>query len=106
MFADLRIETALATAGGLGLRIAAVHAVHVCRWPADIGYRTAKLRVTAQAIQLILHRFLGARLDRLALVVGNSAEGATATATTVAGDGELDLPISRNRFEVRWMRQL
>ena len=78
-----------ATAPPARLALAAGHAVHVGRRPAQIADRSGKLRMLGQTPGLIQNRILRTGDDLLSLVETDRAEMAAAKAAAMGGDAEL-----------------
>ena len=78
------------------LLYAALHLVHVGRWPAQVRYVALKLGVMGDLLDLLKDRFLAARRDELALMRRYGAERASAKAAAMGVYRELDHVVRRN----------
>ena len=84
--ADARVQTRGAPAAGAERAVAAAHAVHVGRGGADVGEVTPEIGHRRDAAHLVENRPLRPRVDELALMRRNGAEGAAAEAAAVDVD--------------------
>ena len=88
--ADARVQTRGAPAAGAERAGAAAHAVHVGRGGADVGEVAPEIGHRRDAAHLVENRPLRPRVDELALMRRNGAEGAAAEAAAVDVDRMLD----------------
>src|SRR5512133_157241 len=106
MLADRREKTARTPADAIGVLVSAEQPIHVGSRTADITNAAPEPGFIGKFSDFGRDRIFTAGLDRFALVHGNGAEGTTAEAAPMTGNGCLDLFPGRYLLEIRWMRRL